>query len=785
MPEFPLVPDGPETGTTHAASRERPLTRRELREQQRRQEEAAEAAAYDYGTPSLDPSRSAAGSDTPVIRSTGQGWSLGGDADPVEQAPSWQPAAPQAPAYRAPEPQAPAYRAPEPRAPEYRAPEARPAAPRIPDFHVPAPAPAPAEAPLRRRRDARPRASEFESFEVEAVETEPPAPAAPAPDLSSWLQPEAQDVRPPSSRRSRRLEDEATSAPARAQAPERQAAPERRDLPAQPDAEQDLFGLRVEEAHNSAGHGSVGGTNADGAAPEAAAPGASLFGDLVFDAPETVERDERPAARGGLFSRLLGRGAGDARERSASPRRRGEARDTHDADADADRQDLAADLFGFGFEDEAVDDDRRDDAMAAEPAFDADRTFDAAPALDAEPVFLAEPAIDAEPAFEAEPAFDAAPAVDATSAPASDLDAAFGFGGAFAAADDEPELHDADVRDRDDDLHGPSALGSLFGFDEPEPAHTRTAPPGSGFAIDSTVASTRSSGRDRASSSSTARMRSADHPGLRTDSVRSAGTARPAARTHPKAKPSRDARRAARRRAAAAKGLSLVAMGFVAMITVATSLPANSLLSAEEVQAAQVAVLHENGLEPQVMHAYAGGDDSTEFTVDTENYQVATIAEYAAASGIRVDNTFTNNPYGTIQWPFPVGVHIGSYYGYRSCAGCTTNHHGIDFNPGYGAEIQAIADGVVSVAQNGGGSLGVVMMIDHVIDGQVVTSVYAHMQYDSMRFQVGDTVEVGDIVGNVGSTGLSTGPHLHFEIRIGGVEGYWVDPLAWLYENTD
>ena len=113
------------------------------------------------------------------------------------------------------------------------------------------------------------------------------------------------------------------------------------------------------------------------------------------------------------------------------------------------------------------------------------------------------------------------------------------------------------------------------------------------------------------------------------------------------------------------------------------------------------------------------------------------------------------------------------------------DHHGQDFNPGLGAPIQAIADGVVSYVEDGDGDLGVHMMIDHVINGEVVTSVYAHMIHGSMLFKKGDTVKVGDVIGKTGDTGMSTGPHLHFEIRLGGKDGPWTDPLEWLYANTN
>ena len=74
---------------------------------------------------------------------------------------------------------------------------------------------------------------------------------------------------------------------------------------------------------------------------------------------------------------------------------------------------------------------------------------------------------------------------------------------------------------------------------------------------------------------------------------------------------------------------------------------------------------------------------------------------------------------------------------------------------------------------------------NNLINGEKITSVYAHMQYDTRRFEVGDVVEVGDVLGNTGSTGMSTGPHLHFEIRIGGINGTKVDPLEWLWANTN
>jgi len=236
-------------------------------------------------------------------------------------------------------------------------------------------------------------------------------------------------------------------------------------------------------------------------------------------------------------------------------------------------------------------------------------------------------------------------------------------------------------------------------------------------------------------------------------------------------------------RSLAAKSVTVVAMAFVALMAISTSVPAEALLSSADVQAAAFQASRPAQSGPAQSLDLAGGTDT--ISVERDGYQSKTIAEVAAASGIRMEATFTNDPNGTIQWPFAVGVHIGSRFGIRHCAGCSVNHMGQDFNPGIGAPIQSIADGVVSQAIDGEGSLGVHMVIDHMINGRLVSSVYAHMIHGSMRFKVGDVVKVGQVIGKTGNTGMSTGPHLHFEIRLGGLNGLHVDPLAWLYANTN
>lgn len=229
----------------------------------------------------------------------------------------------------------------------------------------------------------------------------------------------------------------------------------------------------------------------------------------------------------------------------------------------------------------------------------------------------------------------------------------------------------------------------------------------------------------------------------------------------------------------------VIAMAFVAAIAVATSMPALSLLSPEEVQAQQLEAVASAGFQDggETQSFVAG--DSTDETVTRDNYGVTEKkTQTNVAAIVRTSSSeFTNNPNGTIQWPFAVGVPVSDHFGPRSCAGCSANHGGTDFNPGNGSPIQVIADGVVRYVEDGEGSLGVHVIIDHQIDGELVSSVYAHMQHGSAAVKEGDPVKVGQLVGLVGTTGMSTGPHLHFEIREGGTTK--VDSFVWLQNHAN
>lgn len=125
---------------------------------------------------------------------------------------------------------------------------------------------------------------------------------------------------------------------------------------------------------------------------------------------------------------------------------------------------------------------------------------------------------------------------------------------------------------------------------------------------------------------------------------------------------------------------------------------------------------------------------------------------------------------GSYAWPCPSCYTITSNYGYRylELYGYTRLHAGVDIGAQYGASVTAAASGSVTVATYSS-SYGNYVMIYHA-DGS--STVYAHMS--SLAVSAGQYVNQGDVIGYVGSTGNSTGPHLHFEVRINGST---VDPM--------
>ena len=144
---------------------------------------------------------------------------------------------------------------------------------------------------------------------------------------------------------------------------------------------------------------------------------------------------------------------------------------------------------------------------------------------------------------------------------------------------------------------------------------------------------------------------------------------------------------------------------------------------------------------------------------------------------------FAISEFTLVQWPVGAGTTVSSFFGYRSCEGCSSFHSGIDFTPGEGVPIESIADGVVVASSVADGSWGTHVTVEHNVDGVIYRTSYAHMQSGSMTLQQGDVVERGQVIGRVGNTGQSFGAHLHFTVQT--EDGTFINPLPWMSEHVN
>ncbi len=156
--------------------------------------------------------------------------------------------------------------------------------------------------------------------------------------------------------------------------------------------------------------------------------------------------------------------------------------------------------------------------------------------------------------------------------------------------------------------------------------------------------------------------------------------------------------------------------------------------------------------------------DGTPRQAISEAEAAARLGELAASRAARA---------AIVEYFLPVSGRFTSCF----CMRWGTMHWGIDIAAPTGTPIVAPDAGVVLEAGPASG-YGNVIYLQHE-NGDV--TVYGHMS--DVMVDAGQIVEGGEVIAEVGSTGFSTGPHLHFEVHIGGLDGERIDPVEWLLER--
>lgn len=175
---------------------------------------------------------------------------------------------------------------------------------------------------------------------------------------------------------------------------------------------------------------------------------------------------------------------------------------------------------------------------------------------------------------------------------------------------------------------------------------------------------------------------------------------------------------------------------------------------------------------------------------DTEKTITSQITAYKAQQAELenlISNAITSSTYelqysgGVMQWPTLTSNYISSGFGSRvhPIQGIIKNHDGIDIAGKTGDPVYAAQDGVVIYSGVMGG-YGNATMVDHGLNSNGVKIVTLYGHGSKLLKNVGDTVKKGDEIMEMGSTGNSTGPHVHFEVRENGVA---VDPKTYLSSN--
>ena len=155
--------------------------------------------------------------------------------------------------------------------------------------------------------------------------------------------------------------------------------------------------------------------------------------------------------------------------------------------------------------------------------------------------------------------------------------------------------------------------------------------------------------------------------------------------------------------------------------------------------------------------------------VQAQEEVIAEIIRVMMENGGSMGEAYT----GIFKWPVPSSTRVTSDFGPRTSptAGASSDHKGIDIGASSGSDIVAAAPGKVIISRYSS-SAGYYISIDH---GGGLCTVYMHCS--KLLVNVGDVVAGGDVIAKVGSTGISTGPHLHFGVSL---NGSYVSPWGYL-----
>ncbi|QJC21360.1 M23 family metallopeptidase [Arcanobacterium buesumense] len=193
---------------------------------------------------------------------------------------------------------------------------------------------------------------------------------------------------------------------------------------------------------------------------------------------------------------------------------------------------------------------------------------------------------------------------------------------------------------------------------------------------------------------------------------------------------------------------------------------------------------------PSNLKALSGAADSARFKAYEEQFAGKPVLCETTASANSLTSVLRNKldrfihpmAAGTFQESSPFGWRL------HPILGTSKLHEGVDYAAPLGTPIYAVADGKVVFSGANSATLGApILIIEHNVNGVIFTSWYLHSFSEGIHVREGDEVKMGDHVADVGNSGRSTGPHLHFEIHPGpytGLDGAGpVDPTEFMKDH--